>query len=165
MAETDDGTILTLTAEIVASYVGSGAHLKADEIPGIIKSVRAALTESQTPTSDNGAVEAEVPKASKAQIKKSIGDDHLISFVDNKPYKTLKRHLARHGMTIQDYRERYGLPNDYPSVSPNYSASRSAMAKTLGLGARRRPKPEETAAAPTKAAPKPRRKAAARAEA
>ena len=161
MAETEDTNILTLTAEIVASYVGSGAHLKADEIPGIIKSVRAALQETGSATSDNAAVEADVPKATKAQIKKSIGDDHLISFIDNKPYKTLKRHLSRHGMSVSDYRERYGLPSDYPSVSPNYSAARSAMAKSLGLGARRKGDAAATPAAPAKAAPKSRRKAAA----
>ena len=71
----------------------------------------------------------------------------LISFVDGKPYKTLKRHLARHGLTMDEYRSRYGLASNYPSVAPNYSAQRSAMAKELGLGARGRQARTENAAA------------------
>jgi predicted transcriptional regulator len=158
MAETADADILVLTAEIVASYVGGGAHLKAEEIPDVIRSVRAALRAAATPVSTDAAIEAGVPKATKAEIRKSISEDHLISFVDHKPYKTLKRHLARHGMSMGDYRERYGLPNDYPSVAPSYSAARSAMAKSAGLGARRKTSSEAPAG---KASPKPRRKASA----
>ena len=145
----DNGTTdtLTLTAEIVASYVGNNAHVQASEIPNIIRSVRAALAESETPAPE--ATEASFPKADKRAITKSITPDALISFVDNKPYKTLKRHLSRHGLDMVGYRERYGLPKDYPSVAPAYSARRSAMAKQLGLGARRR------AAAPAEAPPAP----------
>ncbi len=145
----DNGTTdtLTLTAEIVASYVGNNVHVQAAEIPNIIRSIRAALAESDAPTPE--ATEASFPKADKRAINKSITPDALISFVDNKPYKTLKRHLSRHGLDMAGYRERYGLPKDYPSVAPAYSASRSAMAKQLGLGARRR------AAAPAEAPPAP----------
>ena len=126
---------LTLTAEIVAAYVGTNTHVQAADIPAIIRSVRAALTEGDTPVA---APEAESQKVTAAQIRKSITPDGLISFVDNKPYKTLKRHLARHGMTMDDYRQRYGLAPNYPSVAPNYSAARSEMARKLGLGARGR---------------------------
>ena len=157
-----DSDILSLTAEIVASYVGNAGHVNAAEIPNIIKTVRQALSDSDASVSEAAD---ETPKADKRAIKKSITDDALISFVDNKPYKTLKRHLARHGMDMNQYRERYGLPNDYPSVAPSYSAARSEMAKTLGLGARGRgAKPQPPAApetappakrAPRKAAPAP----------
>ncbi len=64
--------------------------------------------------------------------------DALISFIDGKPYKTLRRHLTAHGLSMEEYRARYGLPNDYPSVSANYSAARSALAKGIGLGQQRR---------------------------
>ena len=127
---------LTLTAEIVASYLGANAHVKADEIPAIIRSVRLALNETEAPAAT--ATEASFPKADKRAVTKSITQDALISFVDNKPYKTLKRHLSRHGLDMVGYRERYGLPSDYPSVAPSYSAARSEMAKKLGLGAQRR---------------------------
>ena len=112
MAEAEDNKVLTLTAEIVASYVGSVAHLKADELPGIIKSVREALQDCGSAASDKAALEAGPSKATKAQIRKSITPDGLVSFIDNKPYKTLKRHLTRHGMSMGDYRDRFGLPND-----------------------------------------------------
>ena len=131
----DKVDVLTLTAEIVASYVGANTHVQAADIPGIIRQVRSALTESDAPAA---APEAEAAKATPAQVRKSITPDGLISFVDNKSYKTLKRHLSRHGMTMDDYRQRYGLPANYPSVAPNYSAARSEMARKLGLGARGR---------------------------
>ncbi|SFU97489.1 ROS/MUCR transcriptional regulator protein [Methylobacterium sp. UNCCL125] len=60
--------------------------------------------------------------------------DGLVSFVDGKTYKTLKRHLTAHGLHPQSYRERYGLPADYPMVAHNYAEQRSQIAKTIGLG-------------------------------
>ena len=141
--------VLLLTAEIVASYVGNNAHVQAGEIPNIIRSVRAALSENAQPTEE---AQPEHAKATAGQVRKSVTPDALISFVDNKPYKTLKRHLTTNGMTMAEYRQRYGLPSDYPSVAPNYSAARSEMAKKLGLGARGRgasaaPKAEKAAPA------------------
>ncbi len=143
----DKVDVLTLTAEIVASYVGNNTHVQAAEIPNIIRQVRSALMESDSPAAQP---EAETQKATAAQIRKSVTPDALTSFVDNKPYKTLKRHLARHGMTMDDYRQRYGLPANYPSVAPNYSAARSEMARKLGLGARGR---GASSAAPSDAKP------------
>jgi predicted transcriptional regulator len=69
-----------------------------------------------------------------AQIRRSITPDALVSFEDGKSYKTLKRHLSTRGLSVEQYKAKWGLPADYPVVSPNYSAARSAMAKTLGLG-------------------------------
>lgn len=84
-------------------------------------------------TADTPAPE-EVVKLTAAQVRKSITPDALISFIDNKPYKTLKRHLRVHGMTVEGYRAKFGLPDDYPSTAASYSAQRSALAKSLGLG-------------------------------
>ena len=144
---------LTLTAEIVASYLGANAHVKADEIPAIIRSVRAAL--SETDESKPTATEENFSKPDKRAINKSITPDGLISFIDNKPYKTLKRHVSRHGLDMKSYRERYGLPADYPSVAASYSASRSEMAKNLGLGGKGRGggKKAQAEPAPAEAAP------------
>ena len=156
--------VLTLTAEIVASYLGSAAHVQASEIPAIIKAVREALSEdTSTPQAEAAP---ETPKPDKRAINKSITPDGLISFVDGKSYKTLKRHLTGHGLDMNSYRERYGLPSDYPSVAPSYSAARSEMAKNLGLGARGQGAKADTAeaAAPaseTPASSKSRRKAPA----
>ena len=86
----------------------------------------------------------EVEKATPAEIKRSITPDALISFIDGKPYKTLKRHLTGHGLDPQSYRLRYGLPADYPMVATNYAAQRSELAKSLGLG-RARPSLVEAA--------------------
>jgi predicted transcriptional regulator len=134
--QSESNDLLTLTAEIVAAYVSNAAHVKADEIPAVIRSVHQALQESSAPQAEDAEPAAPAAKMDKRQINKSITPDALISFVDGKPYKTLKRHLSRHGMDMKAYREQYGLPADYPSVAPNYSAARSEMARKLGLGAR-----------------------------
>ena len=122
------------------------------------------------------AEEAEETKTSReykpaVTARKSLSSpDHIISLIDGKPYKTLRRHLSGHGMTPEQYRERYNLKPDYPMVARNYSESRRAMAHKIGLGARRR-NAKQAAAAPSPnaagetAAPKarraPRKKAAA----
>lgn len=93
----------------------------------------------------SGEASSEIEKPTPTQIKKSISPDALISFVDGKPYRTLKRHLTVHGLSVDEYRTHYGLPSNYPSVSANYSATRSALAKQLGLGNQRKkakPAPE-----------------------
>ena len=167
-SEAASSDTLTLTAEIVSSYLGNASHVNASEIPAIIKSVRAALSEGSSPATagEEPAAPTATPKMHGATVKKSITPDALISFIDNKPYKTLKRHLSRHGHDIKSYKEAYGLPKDYPSVAPNYSAARSEMAKKLGLGARGRSAateaaPEEApAAAEATSAPKRARKKA-----
>ena len=155
MADNEMNDILTLTTEIVSAFVGNSAHVKAEELPQLIRTVRAALMEEAAPQTEP---QATTPKATRGQISKSITPDGLISFIDGKSYKTLKRHLTRHGHDLKSYQEAYGLPNDYPSVAASYSATRSAMAKSLGLGANGRGRPKAAAAA---AAPKPRKKAAA----
>ena len=81
--------------------------------------------------------------------------DALISFIDGKPYKTLKRHLSRNGLTIEQYRERFGLPRDYPSTAASYSAQRSELARALGLGQQRRNAAKTAVVAETIAEPLP----------
>ena len=83
--------------------------------------------------------EPEQEKPTTAQVRKSITGAGLVSFINGKTYKSLKRHLADSGITPEGYRDRYGLPADYPMVSPDYAARRSEIAKSCGLG--RTPKP------------------------
>ncbi len=71
---------------------------------------------------------------SPAEIRKSVRPDGLVSFLDGRSYKTLKRHLTAYVLTPERYRERFGLPADYPLVAAGYAAQRSALAKAIGLG-------------------------------
>ncbi len=148
----EDTDTITLTAEIVAAYA-AGNKIKAEELPALISSVHGALATAGQPETP---AEPETAKPTTSQIKKSISQDALISFVDGKSYKSLKRHLSTQGMSPDEYRSKYGLPRDYPMVAPSYSAQRSELAKKLGLGNKRAaaaptPEPEPaTAAAPAK---------------
>ncbi|MGC1301102.1 MAG: MucR family transcriptional regulator, partial [Caulobacteraceae bacterium] len=139
-------------ATIAAAYLGNPSNpVERDQIADVIRQIGMALKElsqPETPATD------EVEKPSPAAVRRSISDEHLISFIDGKRYKTLARHLSTHNLTPQSYRERYGLKSDYPMTAPSYSAMRSALAKARGLGQLRRPATATPAAAaePVKAA-------------
>jgi len=122
-----------LAAHIVMAYVSNNA-LPAKDFPALIGEVHAAVASLGGPVTPTAAAEPEIEKPTAAQIKKSITPDALISFIDGKPYSLLKRHLTKHGLDAKSYRERYGLPSDYPMTAPRYSERRSALAKDLGLG-------------------------------
>lgn len=123
--------VIELTGEIVAAYV-SRNHVAGADLPALIASVHAAITGqvSGQPAPKEDTVER--PTAS--QIRKSVTPDALISFIDGTAYKTLKRHLTKHGFSPETYRERFGLPVDYPMVAASYSETRSNLARSLGLG-------------------------------
>jgi predicted transcriptional regulator len=121
-----------LTGDIVAAYVSNNPVRPAD-LPDLIRAVHAALNGLASGTIPAPA-EAEVEKPTAAQIRKSVTPDGIVSFLDGKTYKTLKRHLGTHGLDPQGYRQRFGLSADYPMVAPSYAAQRSALAKSIGLG-------------------------------
>ena len=126
--------IIDLATDIVAAYVSNNS-VPASELPALISGIHAAIAGL-----GSSAVSPE-PKAEKltpGQIRKSITHDALISFEDAKPYKTLKRHPTKLGITPDEYRSKWGLPRDYPLVAASYSETRSALAKSLGLGQQRR---------------------------
>ena len=125
---------ISLTAEIVSAFV-SNNRVQPSELEALIGSVHDTLGSLGKPVEPAEPVFA---KLTPAQIRKSITPDALISFLDGKPYKTLKRHLTKHGLDHAGYRQRYGLPAAYPVTASNYSAARSALARNLGLG--RKPK-------------------------
>jgi predicted transcriptional regulator len=122
---------LVLAADIISAYVSNNS-VPVAELPALIGRVHTAL--NGLAAGPSTAPEPEIEKATAAQVRKSITPDALISFIDGKPYKTLKRHLTGHGLDPYSYRQRYGLPNDYPMVAASYAAQRSELAKAIGLG-------------------------------
>ena len=120
-----------LAAEIVAAYV-SNNPVPPTALPELMAGVHAALNNLGGPRTVEAAQPVEQP--TPAQIRKSVQQDGITSFIDGRSYKTLKRHLTAHGLTPEQYRERYGLPEDYPMTAPGYAAQRSALAKAIGLG-------------------------------
>lgn len=135
MAESD-GALRQLVAQVAAAYFAN-SHVNPSEIPHVVGQIAASLGGvGDGAGAESAEGSASAAKLTRAQIRKSISPDALISFEDNKPYKTLRRHLATRGLSPDQYREKWGLPADYPMVAPNYSAARSQLAKSLGLGQR-----------------------------
>ena len=121
-----------MTGELVAVYV-SHNRVQTSDLPALIASVHAALANIGRPP------EPATAKPTRLMpIRKTVSDEHIISLEDGRPYKALKRHLAKLGLTPQTYREKWGLSLDYPMVAPAYARSRSAQAKKMGLGNLRR---------------------------
>ena len=126
----DNTELLTLTADIAAAYVSNNT-VQASDVPSVIQTIYRALAG----VGAAAAAPAPEPQKPAVPIKKSITPDYLISLEDGKKYKSLKRHLrTQYNMSPDDYRTKWGLPKDYPMVAPNYAASRSALAKSMGLG-------------------------------
>jgi len=125
---------LGLTADLVAAYVANNS-VPAAELPDLMAKVHASLSGLTSAAS----VKPERPEPlTPAQVRKSITPDALISFEDGKPYKTMRRHLTLRGLSPEAYRAKWGLPADYPMTAASYSAQRSALARSLGLGQQRR---------------------------
>jgi len=123
-----DNDLLRLSAQIVSAHVGHNS-IHADELPAFIRSVYEALSHVGAPTPTAEPLTPAVP------IKKSVFPSYIVCLEDGKKLKMLKRHLqASYGMTPDDYRARWGLPDSYPMTAPDYSARRSELAKENGLG-------------------------------
>jgi len=134
MAETSGKNFIDLTANIVSAYV-SNNPTPASDIPGLIGQVHAALVRVST-----GRLEAPPePVKPAVSIKKSVTAEYLVCLEDGKRFKSLKRHLrTQYNMTPEQYRDKWGLPSDYPMVAPNYAVARSQLAKQMGLGQQQR---------------------------
>ncbi|MEI8321334.1 MAG: MucR family transcriptional regulator [Alphaproteobacteria bacterium] len=121
--------LLSLTSDIVSAHVSNNS-VPTTELPALIQKVYGTLTNVQ-----GGAPEMSTRPLPAVSIKKSVTPDYLVCLEDGKKLKMLKRHLkAVYGMSLQDYKARWGLPADYPTVAPNYAIRRSSLAKTIGLG-------------------------------
>jgi predicted transcriptional regulator len=119
------------TSDIITAYVAHNVVQPA-ALPELIASVHAALQSIASPP----PAEPETPTP-PIPIRRTVTREHIISLEDGKPYKTLKRHLSGRGLTPEQYREKWGLPRDYPMVAANYASQRSELAKNSGLGQRR----------------------------
>ena len=125
--------LLTLTADIVAAHVSNNS-VAVNDLPNLIQNVHSALN------GISGRSSAPEPKPEpKVPIRSSIKPDYIVCLEDGKRLKMLKRHLMTHyGMTPDQYRQKWGLATDYPMVAPNYAEQRRALAKSIGLGTKRR---------------------------
>lgn len=139
-----------LTARIVAAYAGHNS-LAVPDMASLITAIYSALAELAS-----GGPAQEAPQQVPAiSVKKSVTPEHIVCLECGKTFKMLKRHLATdHGLTVPDYRTKWGLPADYPMTAPAYAASRSQLAIAIGLGRKR------AVAAPEAPAPKRRRRKA-----
>lgn len=125
--------LVAITASIVAAYVSNNTIASA-EIPGLIADTHAALSRA---AGRAVTVERDDSKP-KVAVKKSVMPDYIICLEDGKKFKSLKRHLRTHyNLSPEEYREKWGLPHDYPMVAPNYAQARSQLAKKMGLGTRK----------------------------
>lgn len=126
--------LVELAADIVSAYVANNS-VRPSDLPELINAVHGAL---KTTGSQQNQAEAQ-PLTPAVSIKKSIGQDYIICLDDGKKFKSLKRHLrTKYGMTPEQYREKWGLPKDYPMVAPAYARARSELAKSMGLGQQRK---------------------------
>ena len=124
--------LTSLTADIVSAYVANNA-ISGEKLPDFIGSVYDALSRACV----QGAEPPKVELKPAISVKKSVTPDHIICLEDGKKFKSLKRHLRAHyDMSPEEYREKWGLPHDYPMVAPAYAAARSDLAKNMGLGRR-----------------------------
>ncbi len=123
-----------LAAEVVAAYV-SNNPVPSSGLSALIVSVHAAVERlGKEPEKALAPTETKTPAV---PVRKSVAPDYLICLEDGKKFKSLRRHLRLLGLTPEQYREKWGLPPDYPMVAPNYAAQRSALAKKIGLGRKR----------------------------
>ncbi len=135
MAEnSSDNLYIELAADIVSAYLSHNS-VASGEIPNLINQIYAAL---KRVSAGQGATAAEPPKPA-VPVKRSVTPEYIVCLEDGLKFKSLKRHLrTRYNLTPDQYREKFGLPPDYPMVAPNYAAARSKLAKDMGLGQQRR---------------------------
>jgi len=174
---TSDSSHLELATELTIAWLSNpNTRASAEEVPAFLQTMHGAVSNLNAPAAsqEETAVAEEFTPA--VTVRRSLASkDHIISLIDGKPYKTLKRHLAGHGLTPAQYRERYGLKADYPMVAENYGAMRREMAKSIGLGRKAGTKVATKSKAASSASPaakaaekpagKPRAKASVKAQA
>ena len=134
--ETTDLSAVELATELTIAWLGNpNTRTSAEEVPAFLGKMHDTVSTLLGATGSTPDAEPQTEYTPAVSVRKSLASkDHIVSMIDGKSYKTLRRHLSTHGMTPVEYRERYGLKADYPMVAENYSESRRAMAKKIGLG-------------------------------
>ncbi|MBD8552545.1 MucR family transcriptional regulator [Sphingomonas aerolata] len=153
----DDINAVELAAELTAAWLANpNTRTNAEDVPAFLRSMHAAVAQLSGTATSAAPEEAAQSYEPAVTVRKSLASpDHIISMIDGKPYKTLRRHLSGHGLTAEEYRARYNLKADYPMVAPTYSEARRTMAKSIGLG---RNRTGQTIKRPTDDSPKAPRK-------
>lgn len=150
--EQGSGEAIELATELTIAWLSNpNTRAQANEVPDFLRAMHDAVAALRQP--DDGQEEEEVatPATPAVTVRKSLASpEHIVSMIDGKPYKSLKRHLSRHGMTPQQYREKFGLKGDYPMVAPAYAEKRRELAKSIGLGRRVGEKAQPASAAKTR---------------
>ena len=126
-----------LAAELTIAWLGNANNrVSAEDVPAFLQKMHETLNGLGTSgAADQPQADEQAEFAPAVTVRKSLASkDHIISMIDGKPYRTLRRHLSTNGLTPDEYRQRYNLKADYPMVAPNYSEARRSMAKQLGLG-------------------------------
>ena len=136
----DDLNLVELAVELTIAWLGNPSNrATTEEVPKFLRTMHATVSELfRQPIDKSGAPASDRPVPAVSVRKSLASKDHIISMIDGKPYKTLRRHLSTNGLTPDEYRQRFSLKADYPMVAENYSAQRRAMAKAIGLGAKGR---------------------------
>ncbi len=160
-----DLNVVEMAAEIVSAYVRNNS-VPVSELPALLQAVHDSLGSILNGSKPEAVKE---PPQPKVPVKKSVTNDYIVCLEDGKRFKSLKRHLhSEHGLSPQEYRDKWGLGKDYPMVAPAYADARSNLAKTMGLGRKAgtpaietpepvAPEPEQVVEPAPEAAKKPRR--------
>jgi predicted transcriptional regulator len=143
--------VVELATELTIAWLSNpNTRANAHEVPDFLRAMHEAVTGLTGTDDDTSQAPVEGEHVPAVSVRKSLSSrGHIISLIDGKPYKTLRRHLAKHGLTPDDYRKRYGLKPDYPMVAPDYAEHRRELAKSIGLGR----KPRSAATEGEQAAP------------
>ncbi len=160
--ESIDTNTVELATELTIAWLSNpNTRASGEDVPAFLKKMHEAVSGLSSQVETTTAPEAASEHVAAVSVRKSLASkDFIISMIDGKPYKTLRRHLAGQGLTPAEYRQRYGLKPDYPMVAENYSEARRAMAKKIGLG-RKPGMKRKTAEGNSQPAARGRRKAAA----